>query len=150
MSHLFQHAAFPMFALCASYLVVVMLAIGHITGITRMKGGLASNTEDFDAFRLEPGDVTATNPVVSRYERLHRNHLESTLPFLAIGMVYLATNPGSGLASGLFVAFAIFRTVFTVCYINAMQPWRSATFMFGEICLLVMVAQTAWFGLTHL
>ncbi len=150
MSQLLQHDALPMFALCASYLILLMVVIGHLTGFVRIKFGHAANEEDFEAFRLESGDVDATHPTVGRYERLHRNHLESTLPFLLFGMVYLATNPGTGLAIGLFVAFTIMRTVFSVCYVNAIQPWRSVSFIAGELCVVIMVLQAGWYGLTHL
>lgn len=150
MSQLLQHAAFPMFAVCSSYLILLMIAIGHITGGIRIKRGRAANEEDFAAFRLEEGDTAIVDPEVARYERLHRNHLESTLPFLLFGMVYLATNPSSGLATGLFVAFAIMRTVFSVCYVTALQPWRSLSFIAGELCVVIMVLQAGWYGLSHL
>ncbi len=150
MSQLLQHDAFPMFALCSSYLVLLMIAVGHLTGGVRIKRGHATNPEDFATFKMSQGDVAASDPDVGRYERLHRNHLESTLPFLALGMVYLATNPSSGAATGLFVAFAIMRTVFSVCYVNAIQPWRSVSFMVGELCVAIMLLQTGWYGITHL
>jgi glutathione S-transferase len=139
-----------MLALCSSYLILLMIAIGHITGGVRIKRGVASNPEDFEAFKLAAGDVSVTNPDVTRYERIHRNHIESTLPFLAVGMVYLATGPSAGLATGLITAFTILRTVFTVCYINSIQPWRSISFICAELCFVVMVVQTGWYGLTHL
>jgi uncharacterized MAPEG superfamily protein len=150
MSQMLQHDAFPMLALCSSYLIFMMIAIGHITGAVRMNRGVAANPEDFEAFRLKTGDAEVTHPDVTRYERIHRNHIESTLPFLAIGMVYLATGPSAGLATGLIVAFTIFRTVFTVCYLNSLQPWRSISFICAELCFVVMIVQTAWYGLTQL
>ncbi|MDP6977815.1 MAG: MAPEG family protein [Myxococcota bacterium] len=150
MSQLLQHGAFPMFALCASYLILLMIIVGHLTGFLRIKFGHAANEEDFEAFRLESGDTSETNPTVDRYERLHRNHLESTLPFLAFGMIYLATDPGTGLATALFAVFTIMRTIFSVCYINAIQPFRSLSFIVGEICVVVMVVQAGWYGLGHL
>jgi len=150
MSQMLQHDAFPMLALCASYLIFLMIAICHITGAFRIKVGAATNPEDFEAFRLEKGDPTDTHPDVTRYERIHRNQLESTLPFLAVGMVDLATGPSAGLATGLITAFTILRTVFTVCYIQSLQPWRSISFICAELCLVVMLLQTGWYGLTHL
>jgi glutathione S-transferase len=149
-SQLLQHDAFPIFALCASFLIFMMLAIGHITGAVRIKRGVAANPEDFETFRLQATDTSVTDPAVTRYERVHRNHLESTLPFLAVGMVYLATGPSSGLAIGLITAFTILRTVFTVCYISSIQPWRSVSFICAELCFFVMILQTGWYGLMHL
>lgn len=150
MSQLLQHDAFPLFALCSSYLVLLMLGVGHLTGLRRIAVGHAANEEDFAAFNLADGEVGAPHPEISRYERLHRNHVESTYPFLILGMVYLATGPGDGLAMGLFVGFTLLRTVFTVAYVKALQPWRSGSFILAELCLVVMLLQTGWYGLTHL
>ena len=150
MSQLLQHDAFPLFALCSSYLIFLMIFVGHLTGFRRIAVGHAANEEDFAAFNLEEGDPTAQHPEIARYERLHRNHVESTVPFLLFGMVYLATNPGEGLAIGLFAAFTLLRTVFTVAYFKSLQPWRSGSFIFAEICLLIMVVQAGWYGLTNL
>ena len=150
MSQLLQHDAFPLFALCASYLTLLMLGVGHLTGLRRIAVGHATNEEDFAAFNLDDGEVGAPHPEISRYERLHRNHVESTFPFLILGLVYLATDPSSGLASGVFVGFTLLRTVFTVAYVKALQPWRSGSFLLAELFLLVMLLQTAWYGLTNL
>ena len=139
-----------MLALCASYLIFMMIAIGHITGTIRIKRSVAANSEDIETFRLKTGDTSVSDPDVARYERIHRNQLESTLPFVAVGMIYLATGPSAGLATGLIIAFTILRTVFTICYISKIQPWRSISFQCAELCLVVMIIQIGWYGLTHL
>jgi prostaglandin-E synthase 1 len=88
-------------------------------------------------------------PEVARALRAHRNDLESTLPFLAIGLPYLLTNPSATLASGLFIAFTALRVVFSVFYLRGAQPWRSLTFLLAELCVLVMIVQMIWWGIGH-
>ena len=142
---LIQNPAMPAFALCSAILIFKMIALGHITGYIRMKSGGLASPEDYAAFRVEQGE-TREHPDVDRYLRAHHNDLESTLPFLAIGLTYLATNPSPGLATGLILSFTFFRLVFTFCYLKGLQPWRSLSFLLGEISVVVMIVQIAIWG----
>jgi prostaglandin-E synthase 1 len=144
-----QHPAFPTFAICAALLVLKMIGVGHFTGLLRIRREAILNPEDVDAFRSSKPQAGAEDPEVDRGLRAHRNDLESTLPFLAIGLPYLLTNPSSGLASGLFVAFTLFRYAFSIFYLKAIQPWRSLSFLLGEVCVLVMIVQMVWWGFSQ-
>jgi prostaglandin-E synthase 1 len=145
-----QHPAFPTFAICAALLVLKMIGVGHYTGILRIRLGALLNPEDVEAFRSDKPAAQAEHPDVERGLRAHRNDLESTLPFLAIGLPYLLTNPRPALASGLFAVFTLLRFVFSVAYIKGLQPWRSASFLAGELCVLCMLAKLVWWGLVNL
>jgi len=149
MMELTSHGAFDVFVICAALLVLKMILVGHLTGYLRIKREAAINPEDVEAFRSSKPGVALEHPEVARGLRAHRNDLESTLPFLAIGVPYLLTNPKAALASGLFVAFTVFRSVFTVCYVRGLQPWRSLSFIAGEICVLVMLVQMLLWGFRH-
>jgi uncharacterized MAPEG superfamily protein len=144
-----QHPAFPTFAVCSALLVLKMIGVGHYVGILRIRIGELLNPEDVTAFRSEKPAVEAEHPDIARGLRAHRNDLESTLPFLAIGLPYLLTNPSGALASGLFTAFTVLRYLFSIFYVRAVQPWRSLAFLAGEVCVLVMVVQMVWWGFTH-
>jgi uncharacterized MAPEG superfamily protein len=144
-----QHPAFPTFVVCAAILVFKMIGVGHITGILRIRLEAPLNPEDVKAFRSSKPQAETEHPDVARSLRAHRNDLESTLPFLAIGLPYLFTNPSASLASGLFTAFTVFRYVFSVAYIKGLQPWRSLSFLAGEVCVLVMLVQMVWWGMTN-
>ena len=145
-----QHPSFPTFVLCAALLVLKMIGVGHYTGLLRIRIGALLNPEDVEAFRSDKPQAEAEHPDVERGLRAHRNDLESTLPFLAIGLPYLLTNPSPSWASGLFAAFTVLRYVFSVAYIKGLQPWRSASFLVGEACVLVMLAQMVWWGFANL
>jgi uncharacterized MAPEG superfamily protein len=144
-----QHPAFPTFLVCAAILVFKMIGVGHITGILRIRLEAPLNPEDVKAFRSSKPQAETEHPDVARSLRAHRNDLESTLPFLAIGLPCLFTNPSPSLASGLFTAFTVFRYVFSVAYIKGLQPWRSLSFLAGEVCVLVMLVQMVWWGMTN-
>ncbi len=139
---------FSVFAVCAAVLCIKMIAVGHYSGITRIRRAVYLNPEDAKAFsNMEEEAASAEHPDVERGLRAHRNDLESTLPFLAIGLVYVLTGPPVLMASVLLIAFTVLRCVFSLFYIRAMQPWRSASFMLAELCLLIMLIQILWWGL---
>jgi prostaglandin-E synthase 1 len=144
-----QQPAFCTFAICAALLVLKMIGVGHVGGLLRIRREALLNPEDVAAFRSSQPQAEAEHPDVARALRAHRNDLESTLPFLAIGVPYLLTNPSSSLASGLFIAFTVFRVLFSVFYLKAIQPWRSLSFLAGEVCVLVMIVQMLWWGFSH-
>jgi prostaglandin-E synthase 1 len=143
------HPAFSVFAICAALLVLKMIIVGHISGYLRIKREALLNPEDVEAFRSTKPQASEEDPEVARVLRAHRNDLESTLPFLAIGVPYLLTNPSASLASGLFIAFTSFRLVFSVLYLLGVQPWRSLSFIAGELCVLVMLVQLLRWGFGH-
>lgn len=142
------HSAFSVFAACAAILVLKMLVVGHYTGILRIRKAAFLNPEDAKQFADTDTSQTTEHPDVERGLRAHRNDLESTLPFLFLGPIYLLTGASAGLATVLFVAFTVLRVVFSVFYIGGIQPWRSLTFIGAELCLLVMVFQTLYWGVT--
>ena len=60
--------------------------------------------------------------------------------------VMTATDPAPGLAKGLIIAFTVFRTLFSFFYLRAIQPWRSLSFIAGELCVLVVLVQIFWWA----
>ena len=142
---LFQHPAFDVFAFCSAVLVFKMMIVGHIVGIGRIRLKAFINPEDAAALgsgEVEP--VAAEHPDIDRGLRAHRNDLESTLPFLAIGWVYLAMGPSEGLATWLFVSFTALRCAFSVFYLRGMQPWRSLSFLAAELVVIIMLVQIVY------
>jgi uncharacterized MAPEG superfamily protein len=143
------HPAFNVFVICAALLVLKMILVGHYTGFIRIKREGIVNPEDVKAFRTSKPELAQEDAVVARGLRAHRNDLESTLPFLAIGLPYLMTGPSAATATGLFIGFTVFRMLFSVFYFLAAQPWRSLTFILGELCVLVMLGQMLLWGFSH-
>ena len=138
---------FTVFAVCAAVLCLKMLAVGHYTGITRIRRQVYLNPDDAKSFSQMDEFASAEHPDVERGLRAHRNDLESTLPFLAIGLVYVLVGPPALLAKALLIVFTVLRCLFSFFYLRALQPWRSASFLLGELCLLIMLLQILWWGL---
>jgi prostaglandin-E synthase 1 len=143
------HPAFPTFAICAALLVLKMIGVGHYVGIARIRRETLLNPEDVKAFRSSKPGVESEHPDVARGLRAHRNDLESTLPFLAIGVPFLLANPVTAFANGLFIAFTVLRYLFSIFYLAGLQPWRSLSFLAGELCVLLMVLRMLAWGFTH-
>ncbi len=143
---LHTHPAFSVYAVCAAILVLKMILVGHYTGMTRIRKKAYLNPEDAESFSQMSEFQAQESPEVERGLRAHRNDLESTLPFLGIGPVYLLMGASAGLASGLIVGFTFFRCVFSVLYLAGLQPWRSISFILGELCLLVMLVQIIYWA----
>jgi prostaglandin-E synthase 1 len=138
------------FAVCAAVLSLKMIAVGHYTGLTRIRRRVYLNPEDAKAFSKmdESESASAEHPDVERGLRAHRNDLESTLPFFGIGLVYVLMGPPVLLAQVLLITFTVFRCIFSLFYLRALQPWRSLSFTVAELCLGVMLVQILWMGLT--
>ena len=88
-----NNPVFTVFAVCAAVLCLKMIAVGHFTGITRIRRRVYLNPEDAQAFSKIEEFASVEHPDVERGLRAHRNDLESTLPFLAIGLVYVLVGP---------------------------------------------------------
>lgn len=142
-----DNPVFPVFAVCAAVLCLKMIAVGHYTGTIRIRRKVYLNPEDAKAFSKIDEFGTEEHPDVERGLRAHRNDLESTLPFLAIGLVYVLVGPPVLMAQVLLVAFTVLRCAFSVFYLLALQPWRSTSFVLAELCLLIMLVQILWWGL---
>jgi prostaglandin-E synthase 1 len=142
-----ENPVFTVFAVCAAVLCLKMIAVGHVTGTTRIRRRVYLNPEDAQAFSKIEEFASVEHPDVERGLRAHRNDLESTLPFLAIGLVYVLIGPPVLLAKLLLIGFTVLRCVFSFFYLRALQPWRSASFLLGELCLLIMLVQILWWGL---
>lgn len=145
---LLGNSAFPVFAVCTAILVLKMMLVGHYTAMVRIRRKAYLNPEDARQFSRIDDTIAAEHPDVERGLRAHRNDLESTLPFLAIGLIYLMMGASSGLATSLFIAFTVFRCLFSVFYLRGMQPWRSLSFTVSELCLAVMLIQIIYWGIT--
>jgi prostaglandin-E synthase 1 len=144
---LINNPVFAVFAVCSAVLSLKMLAVGHYTGVTRIRRGVYLNPEDAQAFSNKQEFTNVEHPDVDRGLRAHRNDLESTLPFFGIGLVYVLVGPPAVLAKVLLIAFTVLRCVFSFFYIKGLQPWRSASFILAELCLVIMLVQILWWGL---
>ncbi|EDV27430.1 expressed hypothetical protein [Trichoplax adhaerens] len=93
----FDNPVFSMFAFHSSVLVAKMLLVTLRTSLARIASKCFSNDEDIQAF-TDGNNTKAVghgsgDEFVERCRRAHLNDLENILPFLAVGLLYVLTNP---------------------------------------------------------
>uniref|UniRef100_A0A182JWQ1 Microsomal glutathione S-transferase 1 n=1 Tax=Anopheles christyi TaxID=43041 RepID=A0A182JWQ1_9DIPT len=129
-------------------LVVKMLAMSMLTGRQRFRKKVFANPEDIQPNKkgVQP---KFDDPDVERVRRAHRNDLENILPFFAIGLLYMLTNPEPFIAINLFRAVAIARIVHTLVYAVVVipQPARGLSWAIAYFATAYMGIKTALFFL---
>ncbi|KAH9488134.1 Microsomal glutathione S-transferase 1 [Bulinus truncatus] len=93
--------------------VAVFYGSTPVKSITKVK---SKDGEEIDKTILE-------YPFVERVRRCHRNDLENILPFVLLGLLYLATDPDPNIASIILRIFTASRFFHTIVYLFAIpQP----------------------------
>jgi len=114
-----------------------MSAISIVQGRARTQAKKFLNPED--ARTLGGESVTEEVEMVLRGGRAWRNDLENIPIFLILGWIYVA----AGLSTTLFIVycavFVIARIFHTICYLNAVQPLRTISFVVGSLAMLALI-----------
>jgi glutathione S-transferase len=126
-----------MYALTAIVLAIKMSAIAIVQGRARTGAKAFLNPEDA---RMLGGQPVAEEPeIVQRASRAWRNDLENIPIFLILAGIYVA----AGLSVTAFVIYCVVfmaaRIIHTFCYINAIQPLRTISFVVGAVAMLAMI-----------
>ena len=126
-----------MYALTAIVLAVKMSAIAVVQGRARTSTGAFLNPEDAKTFGGK--EVPQEPEMVQRASRAWRNDLENIPIFLILAGIYVS----AGLSTAAFVIYCLVfmaaRIIHTICYINSIQPWRTAAFTIGALAMLAMI-----------
>ena len=129
------------YVLCAGILILNLLFLANGTGLNRARAGKMLNPEDKKLNKN--GEVQeADEGLVARYRRAHLNALENILPFLAIGFLFVMSDPGKTLAFALIGVFTAFRLVHSFAYIKGIQPWRTLSFAISAAAMAVVTIYT--------
>lgn len=139
MDNFTNNPAFQIYAACTAILVLKMFAVTIATGVARTRAKATLNPED--AQMLGYAVQTQEPPEVQRVHRLHRNDLENIPAFFAIGLIYVLLGASTFAAQVYFITFTVARILHTITYLAQLQPWRTATFGVGFLCMLGIVVQ---------
>jgi len=123
------------------------LILGMITGSLRGKHKTFVNKEDVDKLGGGQGTVAADHPEVIRYNNCHRNEIENIGPFLCVSIAFMwATliaykgssqrDPLAGII--MFTVWVAVRLIYTICYINEAQPFRTWMYMLSVLILFTI------------
>ena len=112
------------------------------SGVQRSKTKTALNQED--AARFGAVLVQSDPAPVARILRAYQNAQASALPFLFLGLVFVLAGGGPTLATVLFGVFTVARLAHTVAYLKELQPWRTAFFLIGALCIAGLMLSIVW------
>jgi glutathione S-transferase len=114
-----------------------MAAISTVQGLARTRAKKFLNPEDARALGGET--VVEEVEMVLRGGRAWRNDLENIPIFLILAWIYVA----AGLSTTPFIiycaVFVIARIFHTICYLNAVQPLRTISFVIGSLAALALI-----------
>jgi uncharacterized MAPEG superfamily protein len=136
-------ASLPAFAPLVLFSVLLILKMGGVafaTSNARRKAKVVLNPEDT---MVNPGSHAAAEEAadVLRAKRAHLNDVENIPGFLVLALLF--TLAGFSASAG-WVYFGVYfaaRTLHTVFYLNAVQPWRTAAFFVGQLAQIGMMVQ---------
>ena len=144
-----DNPVFLTYLFAASLMVLKVMGQGWMTVLRLMKSnsGFAS-PEDAKPGVLNPNPVpgqTDVNDYVDRSRRMHRNDLENVLPFLSVGLLFVAVEPSLVLAQILMFGFVVTRAAHAVAYATARSHETRATFYtIGSLIVIYMALHVAF------
>ena len=139
----FDNPVFTTYAIAAALGVLKIMGQGWVTVYLMLKrGGGYASPED-----LRPGlinrdprpDQIAPDETVERSRRMHRNDLENIPAFLAVGLLFVLTDPPLIWAQVLLYGFVVARALHAVAYGASLGHEVRATFYtIGSLIVIAM------------
>ncbi len=126
---------FKPLALFSVLLVLKMGAVAFSTANRRRLAQVVVNPEDVG---VNPGSHPEAQdaPETLRAKRAHLNDVENIPAFLALATIYTLAGGSSTGAWAYFGVYFAARLSHTICYLNSVQPWRTASFGVGQLAQL--------------
>ena len=126
------------YAITAIVLTLKMAAISIVQGRARVSARESLPTRKMP--RTFGGQqASAEAPMVERASRAWRNDLENIPIFLIHRLDLRIRGPLGGSICHLLPVFMAARIVHTICYLNAIQPFRTISFTAGAVTMLAMM-----------
>jgi uncharacterized MAPEG superfamily protein len=135
--------AMPAYAVTAIVLGLNLVGLANASALTRAQASEVINPEDKPANKKATVVYEGGNDRTSRYRRAHRNALENTPLFLITAFVLTMMGTSATVGAALFYPYAAFRILHSVCYVKAIQPFRTVSFV---VALLIQVVVLALIG----
>jgi uncharacterized MAPEG superfamily protein len=132
--------AFQPLVLVTVLLVLKMGAVAVATSVARRRALVVLNPEDT---KVNPGARAASEeaPATLRAKRAHLNDLENIPAFLFLAVLFTLAGGSATPAWAWFGIYFAARTLHTIFYLNAAQPWRTLSFFVGQIAQLGLLVQ---------
>lgn len=132
--------AFPPLIVFSVLLVLKMGAVAFVTANSRRKARVVLNPEDT---KVNPGAhaAAAEAPETLRAKRAHLNDAENIPGFLVLALLFTLTGASATAGWAYFGTYFAARVLHTLCYLNAIQPWRTAAYFLGQLAQLGIMVQ---------
>lgn len=132
--------AFTPLVLFSVLLVLKMGAVAFATSLARRNAKVVLNPEDT---MVNPGSHAASEeaPATLRAKRAHLNDVENIPGFLILALLFTFTGCSATAGWTYFGVYFGARTLHTIFYVNAVQPWRTAAFFVGQLTQLGIMVQ---------
>jgi uncharacterized MAPEG superfamily protein len=136
-------AALPAFrplVLISVLLVLKMGAVAFATANTRRKARVVVNPEDV---KVNPGSRAASEDAAEtlRVKRAHLNDVENIPGFLVLALLFTLSGCSETEGWAYFGLYFAARTLHTIFYLYAVQPFRTAAFAVGQLIQLGIMVQ---------
>lgn len=140
MPDVLQLSAWPALVLFSVLLVLKMGAVAFVTANARRKSTVVLNPEDVG---VNPGSHVEETEAAStmRAKRAHLNDVENIPAFLMLALLFTLTGASATAGWTYFGLYFVARTLHTIFYLNAVQPWRTAAFAVGQLTQLGIIVQ---------
>ncbi|WP_442512814.1 MAPEG family protein [Pseudomonas promysalinigenes] len=126
--------ALNIYVLCVVVLFLKMFAVSCYQGWFRLRHRAFTTAEDAAVFKRAPCEAELAQ--VNRASRAWANDLENIPTYFALGGLAIAVNAPATATAVLSILFTVARVLHTVAYLKGMQPWRTAFYGIGILCLL--------------
>ena len=112
-----------------------------LQGRARSKTGIVGYPEDRKGSKrlAIPNPANASDELLVRATNLFRNDLENLIPFSLIALAAGFVQVDARLYVLLLLVYAVTRVCHAICLTGAKQPFRSVSYLLGQVCALVLV-----------
>ena len=141
MSDLAINPAFLVYALFAVGLCVLLMAIDSAGGVVRVRTKTVVNREDTSTVAKGAALVDADPDGVARVMRAHRNAVANIVPFLVVTLVWVLLGATPEHVLWICTAYSAARIIHAIAYIRAVQPFRTLSFVVGQLCTFAVAAR---------
>ena len=138
-----EFAALPAFqplVVISVLLAIKMAAVAFVTAKARFDSKVVLNPEDAP---VNPGAQARSEEAEStlRTKRAHLNDVENIPVFMFLALLFTLTGASAMAGWTYFGVYFAARTLHTLFYLRAVQPWRTVAFAIGQLTLLGIMVQ---------
>jgi uncharacterized MAPEG superfamily protein len=138
-----EFTALPAFRPLVLFSVLLVLKMGIVafaTSNARRKARVVVNPEDV---KVNPGSRAAGEEAAEtlRVKRAHLNDVENIPGFLVLALLFTLSGCSGTAGWAYFGLYFAARTLHTIFYMYAVQPFRTAAFAVGQLTQLGIMVQ---------